>query len=191
MTPHDPLDPEALGLSRCATRTPGLALPEELADRLALQRGSFRPYRAAVPRVEPGPHAHPFDAAERSVRGRVSARLGHTGVNLLVAATAEVHPLKVAKLNPRDFEPIVWDSTSGWLVCHPQGMYERHWNSSIFGRPGDLARLKALVLGGVANAPDRSEIETVPALSERWRSPAATLRFRYSNPSRPPQGSPK
>ena len=47
----------------------------------------------------------PFGAAEARVWGRFSARLGHTGADLLIAATAEVHRLTVATLNPRDFEP--------------------------------------------------------------------------------------
>ena len=73
-------------------------------------------------------------------------------MDLLIAAPAKVHRLMVATLNPRNFEPIVWDPTSGWLVCHPQGIHERHWDSSILGRPGNLARFKALVPGGVARA---------------------------------------
>ena len=47
----------------------------------------------------------PFGAAEARVWGRFSARLGHTGADLLIAATAEVHRLTVATLNPRDFKP--------------------------------------------------------------------------------------
>ena len=47
----------------------------------------------------------PFGAAEARVWGRLSARLGHTGADLLIAATAEVHRLVVATLNPRDFTP--------------------------------------------------------------------------------------
>ena len=35
VTLHDLLVAEALGRPRCATRTPELALPDELADRLA------------------------------------------------------------------------------------------------------------------------------------------------------------
>ena len=35
----------------------------------------------------------PFGAAEARVWGRLSARLGHTGADLLIAATAEVHRL--------------------------------------------------------------------------------------------------
>lgn len=48
----------------------------------------------------------PFGAAEARVWGRYSARLGHAGADLLIAATAEVRRLTVATLNPRDFEPI-------------------------------------------------------------------------------------
>ena len=47
----------------------------------------------------------PFGAAEARAWGRLSARLGHTGADLLIAATAEVHRLVVATLNPRDFTP--------------------------------------------------------------------------------------
>ena len=47
----------------------------------------------------------PFGAAEARVWGRHSARLGHAGADLLIAATAEVRRLTVATLNPRDFEP--------------------------------------------------------------------------------------
>jgi len=47
----------------------------------------------------------PFGAAEARVWGRYSARLGHAGADLLIAATAEVRRLTVATLNPRDFEP--------------------------------------------------------------------------------------
>lgn len=47
----------------------------------------------------------PFGAAEARVWGRFSARLGHSGADLLIAATAEVHRLTVATLNPRDFKP--------------------------------------------------------------------------------------
>lgn len=47
----------------------------------------------------------PFGAAEARVWGRISAQLGHTGADLLIAATAEVQRLTVATLNPRDFEP--------------------------------------------------------------------------------------
>ena len=47
----------------------------------------------------------PFGVAEALVWGRISAHLGHTGADLLIAATAEVHRLTVATLNPRDFEP--------------------------------------------------------------------------------------
>ena len=47
----------------------------------------------------------PFGAAEARVWGRFSARLGHTGADLPIAATAEVHRLVVATLNPRHFTP--------------------------------------------------------------------------------------
>ena len=47
----------------------------------------------------------PFGAAEARVWGRLSARLGHTGADLLIAATAQAHRLVVATLNPRDFRP--------------------------------------------------------------------------------------
>ena len=60
----------------------------------------------------------PFGAAEARVWGRLSARLGHTGADLLIAATAEVHRLKVATLNPRDFEPTgVRVEVPGQTVC--------------------------------------------------------------------------
>lgn len=47
----------------------------------------------------------PFGAAEARVWGQLSARIGHDGADLMIAATALVHGAVVATRNLSDFEP--------------------------------------------------------------------------------------
>lgn len=47
----------------------------------------------------------PFDAAAARVWGRLSARLGHPGADLMIAATAIVHGATVVTGNVDDFAP--------------------------------------------------------------------------------------
>lgn len=47
----------------------------------------------------------PFGAAEAQVWGRLSARIGHSGADLLIAATALVHDATVVTRNVSDFSP--------------------------------------------------------------------------------------
>lgn len=47
----------------------------------------------------------PFGAAEAQVWGRLSARIGHSGADLLIAATALTHDATVVTRNVADFVP--------------------------------------------------------------------------------------
>ncbi len=47
----------------------------------------------------------PFGAAEAQIWGRLSARIGHSGADLLIAATALSHDATVVTRNVADFAP--------------------------------------------------------------------------------------
>lgn len=47
----------------------------------------------------------PFDANEAQIWGRLSARIGHSGADLLIAATALTHDAPVVTRNVADFAP--------------------------------------------------------------------------------------
>lgn len=55
----------------------------------------------------------PFGAAEARIWGRLSARIGHSGADLLIAATAIAHDATVVTGNVADFAP------SGCRILNP------------------------------------------------------------------------
>lgn len=55
----------------------------------------------------------PFGAAEARIWGRLSARIGHSGADLLIAATAITHDATVVTGNVADFAP------SGCRILNP------------------------------------------------------------------------
>lgn len=57
----------------------------------------------------------PFGAAEAQIWGRLSARIGHNGADLLIAATALARDATVVTGNIADFEP------SGCRLVNPFG----------------------------------------------------------------------
>ncbi|MFH5776452.1 type II toxin-antitoxin system VapC family toxin [Paracoccus sp. NGMCC 1.201697] len=59
----------------------------------------------------------PFGAAEAQIWGRLSARIGHNGADLLIAATAIAHDATVVTGNIADFQP------SGCRLLDPFGEY--------------------------------------------------------------------
>ncbi len=79
----------------------GIARQERRAPEFAadLRAWSDRTFRLFADRLLP------FGPEEARIWGRLSARLGHSGADLLIAATALVHDAVVVTGNVSDFEP--------------------------------------------------------------------------------------
>ncbi len=79
----------------------GIARQERRAPEFAADLGAWsdRTFRLFADRLLP------FGPEEARIWGRLSARLGHGGADLLIAATALVHDAVVVTGNESDFEP--------------------------------------------------------------------------------------